>query len=70
MTSDIHIVAYLLKGRIVKPTETAVARERLCRQTFVRRWFSRRHVIDVTDTYTTIEELLEAVFCAVRAESI
>jgi hypothetical protein len=42
------IVPYLLKARIVKPTETAVARQ----------WLSNRHVMAAT-----IEELLEAVPC-------
>jgi hypothetical protein len=27
---NLHIVAYLLKARIVKPAETTVGRERLC----------------------------------------
>jgi hypothetical protein len=30
---EIHIVACLLKARIVKPAETAVAREQLCQHT-------------------------------------
>jgi hypothetical protein len=29
--SEVHIVAYLLKARIVKPAETAIAREQLCK---------------------------------------
>jgi hypothetical protein len=45
-------VACLLKARIVKPAETAVASE----------WLSSRHVNADTDTLATTEELLEAVF--------
>jgi hypothetical protein len=48
----IYYVECLLKDRIVKPAETAVARQ----------WLSRRHVMAATDTHVTIEELLEAVF--------
>jgi hypothetical protein len=45
-----YTVACLMKARIVKPAETAVARE----------WLSSHHVIATTDTHTTVEELLEA----------
>jgi hypothetical protein len=49
-----NTVACLLKARIVKPAETAVARERL----------SSGHVIAARI------ELLRDVFCAVRAVAI
>jgi hypothetical protein len=39
------------EGGIVKPEETAVARQRLC-----------KHVSAATDTHVTIEEILEAMF--------
>jgi hypothetical protein len=56
-------VAYLLKGRILKPTETAVSRERLCEQTPVaRRWLGDRHMIAAIVAYSIIAELLDAVF--------
>jgi hypothetical protein len=47
-----NTVACLLKVRIVKPVETAVARQLL----------SSRHVMAATDTHATVEELWEAVF--------
>jgi hypothetical protein len=49
---SVHIVAYFLSARTVKPTEKAVARERL----------RSRHVLAPTDTHVTTEELLEEVF--------
>jgi hypothetical protein len=49
-----HIVAYLLKARIVKPVETAVATERLCKHA--------RHLMAATDKHPTIKEWLEALF--------
>jgi hypothetical protein len=58
-----NIVAYWLKAGIVEPAETAVPRERLCKQTPVaRQWLGDRHVITATVTHATIEKLLEAVF--------
>jgi hypothetical protein len=52
-----YIVACLPKTRIVKPAETAVARQ----------WLRECHVTAAALTYATIEELLEAVcFYAVR----
>jgi hypothetical protein len=50
-----HTVACLLKSRIVKPAETTVARERLCKHACC-------HTMAVTDMHATTEELLEAVF--------
>jgi predicted type IV restriction endonuclease len=47
-----NIVECLLKARIGKPVETAVARER----------HGIRHVTAATLTCATIEDLLEAVF--------
>jgi hypothetical protein len=58
----INTVACLLKARIVKPAETAVARDGTANTPFARQWLSSRHVIAATDTHVTIEELLEAVF--------
>jgi hypothetical protein len=56
-------VVYLLKARIVKPAEAAVARERLCEQAPVaRQWLGDRHVIAATVSHATITEMLEAVF--------
>jgi hypothetical protein len=34
-----------------------------------RQWLSSGHMVAATDTHATREELLEAVFCAVRAGS-
>jgi hypothetical protein len=45
-------VACLLKARIVKPAETAVARERLC----------KHHVSIAAVVHTTVEALLGTVF--------
>jgi hypothetical protein len=45
-------MACLLKARIVKPAETAVARQ----------WLSSHNVMATTDMHTTMEELLEAAF--------
>jgi ubiquinone biosynthesis protein Coq4 len=50
---DVNFVEYLPKARIVKPAETFVARQ----------WLSSHHVVTPTDMNTTVEELLEAVFC-------
>jgi hypothetical protein len=58
-------VAYLLEARIGKPAETAAARES-ANTPVARQWLSSRHVMAVTDTHATTEELLEAVF-SVRA---
>jgi hypothetical protein len=56
-------MACLLKARIVKPAETAVGRERLCKNTPVaKQRLNSRQVMAATDTHATIEELLEAVF--------
>jgi hypothetical protein len=58
----VYVVAYWLKTRILEPAETAVAKERLCKQTPVtRQWLGNRHVIAVTISHTTIVELSEAV---------
>jgi hypothetical protein len=38
----VHIVAYLLKARTVKPAETAVARERLCKRPLLGNIFVTR----------------------------
>jgi hypothetical protein len=47
-----HIVEYLLKAKILKPTVTADARERLC-----------KHIVSAaTKEHATMEELLEVVF--------
>jgi hypothetical protein len=48
-------VACLLKVRIVKPAETAVAREWFCKH-------ARCSAMAATDMHPTTEELLEAVF--------
>jgi hypothetical protein len=45
-----YIVTRHLKGEIVEPDDTAVARQRL-----------DKHVSAATDTHTTIEALLEAM---------
>jgi hypothetical protein len=51
-----------LTARIVEPAETAVARERLCKQTPVaKQWLGDRHMIAATSQPATMEELLEAV---------
>jgi hypothetical protein len=65
-------VAYLLKARIVDPADTAIARERFCKQMRVTlQWLGDLHVIAVTTAHTTVVEWLEALFfCAVRAEAI
>jgi hypothetical protein len=42
----------MLKARLVKGAETAVARQ----------WLSKRNVTAAALTHTTMEELLEAVF--------
>jgi hypothetical protein len=56
-------VAYLLKARVVEPAETAVAMERLCKQTPVaRQWLGDRHAIAATVAHARIAELLEAMF--------
>jgi hypothetical protein len=49
-------------ARIVKPTETAVIRERLYNHAFDRQWLSSRHVIAAADTHETMEDLLEETF--------
>jgi hypothetical protein len=49
---DVNFVECLLKARIVKPTETSVARQ----------WLSSHRVVNPTDTIATVGELLEAVF--------
>jgi hypothetical protein len=54
------IITCLLKVRIVKPAETAVARQ----------WLSERYVTADALTYATIEELLEAVFSVRSAPSL
>jgi hypothetical protein len=47
----------------VELAETAIARERLCKQTPVaRQWLGHRHMIAATSQPGTMEELLEAVF--------
>jgi hypothetical protein len=51
----------VLKARIVKPAETAAARERL-RKRVARQWLGSRHVMAATDAHATKEEMLEAVF--------
>jgi hypothetical protein len=57
----IHIVACLLKARTVKPAETSVVRERLCKHT-------RCKTMAATDMYATIEQSVGSrVLCAVRA---
>jgi hypothetical protein len=43
----------IMKARIVKPAQTAVARQ----------WLSSSRMIAATGTHATIEELLEAGFC-------
>jgi hypothetical protein len=55
----LYIVACLLKARIVKIAEIAVATQ----------WLSSRHVMAPTGTHVTIEEMLEAVF-SVRSVSM
>jgi hypothetical protein len=49
-----NIVACLLKIKIVKPAEAAVARDRLCKHLVPRQWLSSRHVMAAADTYATI----------------
>jgi hypothetical protein len=49
-----NIVECLLKARIVKLAETAVARERLCKHPVPRQWLTSRHVMAAADTYATI----------------
>jgi hypothetical protein len=55
-------VACLLKARIVKPAETAVAKVGSIKTPVARQWPNSHHMIAATDTHATIEELLEAVF--------
>jgi hypothetical protein len=56
------MVACWLKARIVEPSEMAVAREQLCKQTPVaRQWFGDHYVIAASQL-ATMEELLEVVF--------
>jgi hypothetical protein len=57
-----HIVAGLLKARIVKSAEIAIARERLCKHAVARQWLSSRHMMAATDKHATIEGLLKTVF--------
>jgi hypothetical protein len=58
-----YTVAYLLRARIVDPADTAVAKERLCKQTRVsEQWLGDRHVIAATFAHPTIAEMLEALF--------
>jgi hypothetical protein len=57
-----HTVPSLLKTRSVKPAETAIAREQLCKHALVRQWLSSHYVMAPTDTHTIIEDLLEAMF--------
>jgi hypothetical protein len=53
-----NIVACLLKARIVKAAETAVASERLCKHASNdRKWFSSRYMIAATDTHVIMEEI-------------
>jgi hypothetical protein len=47
------------EARTVKAAEKAVARQ----------WFSS-HMIAATDTHATTQEMLEDIYCAVRAEPI
>jgi hypothetical protein len=48
------IVACLLKTRILKVAETAVAREQLCKRPL--QWLSSRHLITAIDTHALMED--------------
>jgi hypothetical protein len=63
------VVAYLLKARTVKPAETAISRERLCKHSVAGQLLSSRRVIAETDARNsrTVES---DVFCLVRAEAV
>jgi hypothetical protein len=41
----------------MKPAETAILRERICKRVY-RRWLSSRHVIATINTHATMEDLL------------
>jgi hypothetical protein len=55
LSNNKNNVVCLLKARIMKPAETAIARKRLCRH--FRCW-----AVATTHMHATIKELLEAVF--------
>jgi hypothetical protein len=56
------IVSYLLKARTVEPEEQPLLGNRPANTPVARQWLNSRYVMAVTDTYATIEEMLEAVF--------
>jgi hypothetical protein len=55
-------VAYLLRARTVKPTETAVVGNGFVNTVVAGQWHSSRYVLAPTHLHATIEELLEAMF--------
>jgi hypothetical protein len=68
--SKVVVHKCLLKARIVKPAERAVARERLHKQPTARKWFSSCHVKATTDMHQQQKSLGSGIFCAIRAEAM
>jgi hypothetical protein len=69
VNNDAFRILMIMRHISWKPADTANPREAGVNTPVGRQYLSKSHVKTATDTHTTIEELLEAVFfCAVRAE--